>query len=192
MQNNFINTSLHLIFQQKHLFSEVTIFPNKNDWIKIGVQHIQQWINSVKSRVVSDSATPWTAARQASLSITNSQSLLKFTSIELVMPSNHLILCWPLLLLPSILPSIRVFFNESVLHIRWPKYWSFSFNISPFKNIQDWFPLGWTGWIFLQSKGLSGVFSNTTVQKHQFFSVHFLYSPTLTSIHDYWRNHSSD
>ena len=131
MQNNFINTSLHLIFQQKHLFSEVTIFPNKNDWIKIGVQHIQQWINSVKSQVVSDSATPWTAARQASLSITNSQSLLKFTSIELVMPSNHLILCWPLLLLPSIFPSIRVFFNESVLHIRWPKYWSFSFSISP-------------------------------------------------------------
>ena len=73
----------------------------------------------------------WTAAHQASLSITNSQSLLKFMSIELVMPSNHLILCFPLLLLPSIVPSIRVFSNESVLHIRWPKYWSFSFNISP-------------------------------------------------------------
>ena len=192
MQNNFIKTSLHLIFPQKHLFSEVTIFPNKNDWIKIGVQHIQQWINSVKSRVVSDSATPWTAAHQASLSITNSQSLLKFTSIELVMPSNHLILCWPLLLLPSIFPSIRVFLNESVLHIRWPKYWSFSFNISPSKNIQDWFPLGWTCWISSQSKGLSRAFSNTTVQKHQLFGVHFLYSPTLTSIHYYWRNHSSD
>ena len=76
-------------------------------------------------------ATPWTAARQASLSITNSQSLLKFMSIESVMPSNHLILCHPLLLLPSIFPSIRVFSNELVLRIRWPKYWSFSFSISP-------------------------------------------------------------
>ena len=76
-------------------------------------------------------ATPWTAACQASLSITNSQSLLKLMSIESVMPSNHLILCHPLLLLPSIFPSIRVFPNKSVLHIRWPKYWSFSFNISP-------------------------------------------------------------
>ena len=76
-------------------------------------------------------APPWTAARQASLSITNSWSLLKLMSIELVMPSNHLILCHPLLLLPSIYPSIRAFSNESVLCIRWPKYWSFSFNISP-------------------------------------------------------------
>ena len=76
-------------------------------------------------------ATPWTAARQASLSITNSQSLLKLMSVESVMPSNHLILCRPLLLLPSIFSSIRVFSNESVLRIRWPKYWSFSFNISP-------------------------------------------------------------
>ena len=80
---------------------------------------------------VSDSATPWTAARQTSLSITNSQSLLKLMSIELVIPSNHLILCYPFLLLPSIFPSIRVFSNESALHIRWPKYWSFSFSISP-------------------------------------------------------------
>ena len=81
--------------------------------------------------VMSDSVTPWTAACQASLSITNSWSLLKLMSIESVMPSNHLILCRPLLLLPSILPCIRVFSNESVLHIRWPKYMSFSFNISP-------------------------------------------------------------
>ena len=81
--------------------------------------------------VVSDSATPWTATCQASLSITNSQSLLKLMSIELVMPSNHLILCHPLLLAPSIFPSIRVFSNESVLRIRWPKDWSFSFSISP-------------------------------------------------------------
>ena len=78
--------------------------------------------------------TPWTAARQASLSITNSQSLLKLMFIEPVMPSNHLILCCPLLLLPSIFPSIRVFSNESALRIRWPKYWSFSFNLSPFNE----------------------------------------------------------
>ena len=80
--------------------------------------------------VMSDFATQWNAARQASLSITNSQSLLKLTSMELVRPSNHLILCRPLLLLPSVFPRIRVFSNESVLHIRWPKYWSFSFSIS--------------------------------------------------------------
>ena len=114
--------------------------------------------------------TPWTAACQASLSITNSQSLPKLMFIESVMPSNHLILCCPLLLLPSIFPSIRVFSNESALCIRWPKYWSFSFNIS-LSNTQDWSPLGWTGWISLQSKGLSRVFFNTTVQKHQFFSA---------------------
>ena len=113
-------------------------------------------------------ATPWTAAHQASLSITNSRSLLKLTS-ESVMPSNHLILCHPLLLLPSIFPSFRVFSNESVLCIRWPKYWSFSFSISPSMNIQDWSPLGWTGWISLQFKGLWRVFSNTTVQMQQFF-----------------------
>ena len=83
---------------------------------------------------MSNSVTPWTAALQASLSITNSQSLLKFMSTELVMPSNHLILCCPLLLLPSIFPSSRVFSNKSVLHIRWPKYWSFSFSISPSKE----------------------------------------------------------
>ena len=94
-------------------------------------------------------ATPWTAEHQASLSITNSQRFLKLMSIESVMLSNHLILCHPLLLLcrplfllPSILPSIRVFSNESLLHIRWPKYWSFSFSISPSKENQDWFPLG--------------------------------------------------
>ena len=116
-------------------------------------------------------ATPRTAARQASLSITNFWSLPKLMPIELVMPSNHLILCCPLLLLPSIFPSIRVFSNESALCIRWPKYWSFSFNISPYNEYQDWFPLGWTGLISLQSKGLSRVFSNTTVQKHQLFGT---------------------
>ena len=106
---------------------------------------------------------PTLCARQASLSITNSQSSHKLKSIESVMPSSHLILCRPLLLLPSIPSSIRVFSNESTLHIRWPKYWSFSFSITPSKEHQ--------GLIFLQSKGLSRVFSNTTVQRHQFFSA---------------------
>ena len=122
-------------------------------------------------------ATPWTAAHQASLSITNSWSLLKLMSIELLMPSNHLILCRPLLLLPSIYPSIRVFSNESVLHIKWPKYWSFSFSIVLPMNIHCWIPLGLTALIPLQSKGLSRVFSNTTIQKYQFFSAQLsLYS----------------
>ena len=116
-------------------------------------------------------ATPWTAACQASLSIINSWSLLKHMSIESVMPSNHLILCRSLLLLPSIFPSIRVFSTESALHIRWPKYWSFSFNISPSNEYSGLISLGWTDWISLQSKGLSRVFSNTTVQKHQFFGA---------------------
>ena len=121
-----------------------------------------------------------------------SQSLLKLMSTKSVMPSNHLILCCPLLPLSSSFPSIRIFSNESVLHIRWPKYWraSASASVLPM-NIQDWFPLGWTGWISLQSKELSRVFSNTTVQKHQFFNTAF-YGPTLTSIHDYWKNHSFD
>ena len=120
--------------------------------------------------VVSNSLRPHeTAACQASLSITNSRSLPKLMSIELVMPSNHLTLCRPLLLLPSIFPSIRVFSNESVLCIRLPKYWSFRFNISPFNERLGLTSLGWTGWISLQSKRLSRVFSNTTVQKYNFF-----------------------
>ena len=114
-------------------------------------------------------ATPWTAARQASLSITNSQSLLKLMSIESVMPSNHLILCPPLLLLPSIFPSIRVFSNESVLQNRWPKYQSFGISLS--NEYLGLISFRLTCWISLQSKGLSRVFSNTTVQKHQFFGA---------------------
>ena len=115
--------------------------------------------------------TPWTTTCQAFLSITKSWSLLKLTSIDLMMPFNHLILCRPLLFLPQIPPSIIVFSNESVLRIRWPKYWSFSFNISSSDGHSDWSPLGWTGWISLQSKGLSRVFSNTTIQEHKFFSA---------------------
>ena len=114
-------------------------------------------------------ATPWTAGCKACLSTTNTRSLLKIMPIESVMASNHLILSHPLLFLPSIFPSIRVFSNELVLRIRWPKFWP-SASVLPM-NIQDWFPLGWTGWISLQSKGLSRVFSNTTVQKHRFFSA---------------------
>ena len=119
--------------------------------------------------VVSVSETPCAAAYQASLSI--SWSLPKLTSVASMMPSNHLILCCPLLLLPSVFPSNRVFSNESALHIRWPNYWSFSFKLVLPMNTQDRTLLGWTGWISWQSKGLSRVFSNTTVQKHQFFGA---------------------
>ena len=126
--------------------------------------------------------TPRITAHQASLSITNSRSSLKLTSIELVMPSSHLILCRPLLLLPPIPRSIRVFSNESTLHMRWPKYWSFSLAWVLPKNTQDWSPSEWTSWISLQSKRLSRVFSNTTVQKHQFFGTQ-LSSQSNSHIH---------
>ena len=115
--------------------------------------------------------TPWTATRQASLSITNSRNPPKLMSIESVMPSNYLILCHHLLLLPSIFPSFRIFYNESVLHIRWPRYWSFSFSINPSSVYSGLISLELTGLISLQSKGLLRVFSNTTVQKHQFFGT---------------------
>ena len=115
--------------------------------------------------------TPWTTARQASLYITNSWSAPKPTFIELVMPSNHLILCHPLLLLPSIFPSIRIFSNELALHIRSQSIGvSASTSVLPM-NTQDWSLVEWTGWISLQAKGLSRVFSNTKVQKHQFVSA---------------------
>ena len=101
--------------------------------------------------------------------------LAQTLSIECVMRSNYLILCHPLLLLPSIFPSIRIFSNKSVLQLKWPKHWSFRFSISPsneyWMNIEDWFPLRWTGWLSLQCKGLSRVFSNTKVPKHQFFGA---------------------
>ena len=145
-----------------------------NRWSRLtplAISHVDQF-SSVQS--LSHAwlfATPWTAACQVSLSITNSQSLLKLMSIQSVIPSNHLILCHPLLLPPSIFPSIRVFYNESVLHITWPKYWHFSFSISPsdeylglISSRIDWFES-------LQSKALSRVFSNTTVEKYQFFGA---------------------
>jgi len=152
------------------------------------------WFSSIQSLShVQFFVTPWTAAHQASLSITNSWSLLKLMCIESVMPSNHLILLCPLLLLPSIFPSIRVFSSESVFCIRWAKCWSFSFSISPSNEYlglisfrMDWLDL-------LAVQGLSRVFSKTTVQKHQFFGTQFsLESNSLTSIHDYWKNHSLD
>ena len=143
--------------------------------------------------VVSDSATSWTAARQASLSITNSQSLPKLMSIESVMPPNHLILYPPLLLLPSIFPSIRVFSNESALLIRCTKYWSFSFNISTSNEHlrNDLFEVGLVG------SSCSSRDSQESSPTPQFKSINslalrFLYSLTLTSIRDYWKNHSLD
>ena len=130
-------------------------------------------------------AIPWIAARQASLSITNSQTLLKLMSIWSVMPSNHLILCRPLLLPAS--GSIQ----KSQLFASGGQSIGVSASASALTmNTQGWSPLGWTGWISLQSKGLSRVFSNTTVQKHQFSSTQISYSSTFTSIHDYWKNHS--
>ena len=137
--------------------------------------------------------TPWTAAHQASLSITNSRSLLKLISFQLVMPSNHLILCRPFLFMPSIFPRIRVFSSESVLHIRWPKYWSFSFSISPSNEHSGLisFRIYWFDFLAVQGTVKS------LLQLLQFkiincLALSFLYIPTLTSIHDYWKNHSFD
>ena len=140
---------------------------------------------------MSDSLWPkWTEACQASLPITNSWSLLKLMSDELVLPSNHLIPSHPLLLLPSILHSIRVFSNESALRIRGQSIGdsaSASASVLPV-NIQDWLPLGWTDLISLQSKGLSRV-SNTQFRIVSSSVLSLLYGPTLTSVHDYWKNH---
>ena len=141
---------------------------------------------------MSDSATPWTAAHQASLSITNTRSLLRLMSIELVRPSNHLILCHPLLLLPSIFPSIRVFSDESVLCIMWPKYWSFSFSISPSNEYSELISFR-TDWLDLLAVQRTLKSSPTPQFKSiSSWALSFLYSPTLTSIHDYWKNHSFD
>ena len=140
-------------------------------------------------------ATPWTAACQASLSITNSRSPPKLMSIVSVIPSNHLILCCPLLLLPSIFPSIRVFSNESALHIRWPKFWSFSFNISPSKEHPELISFR-TDWLDLLA--VQGTLKSLLPTPQFFWSflsinssvLSFLYSPTLTFILDHRKNHS--
>ena len=137
-------------------------------------------------------ATPWTAARQASLSITNYRSLLKLMSTESMMPSNHLIPCHLLLFLPSIFPSIWVFSNESDLRIRWPKYWSFSFSISPSNECLglssfriDWFDL-------LAVQGIQESSPTPQFKSSNSSALSFLYGPTLTSIRDYWKIHSFD
>ena len=134
--------------------------------------------------------TPWTEARQASLSITNSWCSLKFMFIESVMSSNHLILCRHFLLLPSIFPSIRAFSSESVFRIRWPKYWSFSFSISPSNEYSGLVPfrMDWLDLLAVQGT-LKGLLQHHS-SKHQFFG--FLYSPAVISIYDYWKNHSFD
>ena len=127
---------------------------------------VLHWLSHVQLFV-----TPRTSAYQAPLSFTISQSSLKFMSIESVMPSNDLILCHPLLLLPTVFPSIRVFSSELALHTRWSKYWSFSFGISPSKEYSGLISLGLTGLVSLLSRGFSRVFFITTIQKHQFFGA---------------------
>ena len=137
--------------------------------------------------------TPWTAACKASLSLTISQSLLKLMSIESVMPSNHLLLCHPLLL-PSVFPSIRVFSNESPLHIRWPKFGSFSFSISPSNEYSGLisFRIDWSDLLTLQGTLKSPLQHHTQFKSINSLILSLLYGPTLTFIHDYWKNHSSD
>ena len=140
---------------------------------------------------------PWTAACQASLSFTNFRSLLKLMSFELVMPSNHLILCCPLLLLPSIFPSIRVFFNDLALHNKWPKYWSFSYSISPSDEYSGLisFRIVWLDFLAVQGilKSLLQDFSSILLSRIESIissAFRLLCDPTLTSTHDYWKNHS--
>ena len=137
--------------------------------------------------------TPWTAACQASLSITSSWSLLNLMSIESVMPSSHLILCRPLLLLPSIFPSIRVFSNESILHIRWPKYWSFSFSISPSSEYLGLisFRMDWLDLLAVQGT-LKSLLQHHSSEPSVLWRLAFFIIQLFTSIHDYWKNHSFD
>ena len=137
--------------------------------------------------------SPWITAHQASLSITSSHSLSKLMSIELVMPSNHLILCGPFLLLPSIFPSIRVFSNESDLHMRWPKYWSFSFTISPSNENPGLisFRMDWLDLLAVQGTLKSFLQHHSSKPSILCHSAFFIV-PTLTYIHDYWKNHSLD
>ena len=149
---------------------------------------VHEWVNPWGVVVIQSLShvwlfeTPGTAVHQASLSITIFQILLKLMPIESVIPFNNLIFCSPLLLLPSIFPRIRVFSNESALCIKWPKYWSFSFSISPSKEYSGLISFRTDGLISLQSKGLSKVFSKTTVQKHQFFGAQ-LSSQSNSHIH---------
>jgi len=137
--------------------------------------------------------TPLTWAGEASLSITNSRGLLKLMYNELVIPSNYLILCHPLLLLPSIFPSIRVFYNESALRIRWRKYWNFSFSISPSSEYSGLisFRIEWLDLLAIQGT-LKSLLQEPQFKNINSLAFSFLYSSTLTSIHNYWKNHSFD
>ena len=136
--------------------------------------------------------TPWTVEHQASLSITSSWSLLILMSIESVMPSNHLIHCRPLLLLPSIFPSIRAFSNESALHIRWPKYWSFSFSISPSNKYSGLISFTIDSVVLLAVQGTQKSSPTPHFKSINSSALSFLHSPTLTSIHDHRKHHSLD
>ena len=173
--------SNHLILCRPLLFPP-SIFPS----IRVFSSESVLRISSVQSLShVQLFVTPWTAARQASLSIINSRSLLKLMSIESVMPSNHLILCLPLLLTPSIFPSIGVFSNESILPIRWPKYWSFSFNISPSNEYSGLISF-MVDWLDLPAiQGTQESFPIPQFKSINSSALSFLYSPTLTPIHDY-------
>ena len=134
--------------------------------------------------------TPWTAARQPSLSITNSWSLLKLMSVESVMPSNYFILCHPLLLLPSVFSSMRIFSNESVLHIRWPKYWSFSFSINHSNEYSGLISFRMDCWPPCSPRDSQESSPTPQFKSINSLALSFLYGPTLTSIH--WKNHSFD
>ena len=163
-------------------------------YIYVWTQSLKSYISTVQSfSCVQLFVTPWTAACQAYLSITNSQRVLKLMSIDSAMSSSHLILCHHLLLLLSIFLSIRVFSSESVLHIRWPKYWSFSFSISP--SNEYWglisFSIDWFGLLAVQGT-LKSLLQHHISKAPISSALSFLYSPTLTSIHDYWKNHKFD
>ena len=155
----FLITFLVLFYFCKHMNALLLWKSDFKTILKLGFHQFRLFV------------TPRTIAHQASLSVTNSRSLLKLMPIESVIPSNYLILCCPLLLLPSIFPSIRIFSNELVLCIRWPKYWSFSFSINPSNEYSGLISFRMEWLALLEFKGLSRVFSNTTVQKHQFFSA---------------------
>ena len=181
---------LHIILVRRHSFTVIWECLYKEYFLQeyFGLYSFNSLFNKYifssvqfSCSVVSNSLWPHELQHARPPYLTNSWSLPKLMSIELVIPSNHLILCRPLLP-PFIFPNIRVFSSESALRIRWSKYWSFSFNISPSNEHWDWSPLGWTGWISLQPKGLSRVFSNTTVQKHQFFGAQ-LSSQSNSHIH---------
>ena len=161
-QRSFLTKVTQHTLTSATLINTTYYCPYRQSWVQFSSVQLLSYIRLF--------VTPWAAAHQASLSITNSWSLRKLMSIESVMPSNHLILCRPLLLPPSIFPSIRVFSDESILHIRWPKYWSFSFSISPSNEYSGLisFRMDWLDVLVVQG---TLVFSNTTVQKHQFFGA---------------------